>query len=216
MVCHLLFGGLDMVARVFALGLPLALMACAAATNSSEAPDPFEDYRPVDASTVVPAPEPGVSEKYGAEAARHGRYLVELLGCGACHTDGALIGEPNPQRLLAGSSIGIAHSNPLQVQHPGVVFASNLTPDADTGIGALSDDTLRRAIRGGVDRHGDRVLKVMPVGAYSLITESDANDIVAYLRSLAPVSHRIPDEVREGSETSEVYVHFGVYRNRVQ
>lgn len=54
--------------------------------------------------------------------AQRGQYLVTLLGCGSCHTDGALTGQANSKLLLAGSRTGIAISNPLKVEHPGMVF----------------------------------------------------------------------------------------------
>ena len=197
-----------MTSRVMVLCVVLSLAACTGSRH------PLDDFEPVAATTVVAAPDPVPTRRYDPKASAHGKYLVELLGCGACHTDGALIGEPNPARLLAGSRVGIAHSNPLQVDKPGVVFPANLTPDAATGIGSLSDENLARAIRGGVNRHGSRSLKVMPVGAYSRITEDDVNAIVAYLRSLPPVAHQVPRNVAEGTKTSELFVHFGVYRNR--
>ena len=35
--------------------------------------------------------------------------MVGLLGCGSCHTDGALVGAPESSRLLAGS--GTTHAS---------------------------------------------------------------------------------------------------------
>lgn len=186
----------------------LIVGACAAPLN------PLDKFEPVEATTIVPAPEPRASTVYDAGDIARGKYMVELLGCGACHTDGALMGMPLDDRLLAGSTIGIAHSNPLQVKHPAVVFPSNLTPDDKTGIGLISDVMLATAIRAGVGRHGLRTLKVMPVAAYAKLTEDDVSAIVAYLRSLPPIEHMPPAAVPEGVETDELYVHFGVYRSR--
>lgn len=80
--------------------------------------DALSDFEPVNSTTVLPAPEPLASSAYDAASVAQGKYMVELLGCGACHTDGALIGAPDASRLLAGSSIGLAHSNPLNVDYP--------------------------------------------------------------------------------------------------
>lgn len=194
--------------RTLLICMPFVLIACAAPFN------PLGDFEPVEATTVLSAPAPDNTKTYDPEVTKRGKYLVELLGCGACHTDRALLGEPNMDLLLAGSSVGLAHSNPLTNKNPAVVFPSNLTPDNKTGIGSVSDEALTRAIRGGAGRHGVRSLRVMPVAAYSRITEDDVEAIVAYLRSLKPIRHRVPDSVREGQKSKQLYVHFGVYRNR--
>jgi hypothetical protein len=42
----------------------------------------------------------------------------------------------------------------------------------------------------------------------------DVTAIVAYLRSIKPVSHKVPDEVKPGEATDLPFVYFGVYRSR--
>ena len=51
--------------------------------------------------TVLQTPQPRPDALAGTNAAqiKHGRYLVVLIGCGACHTDGAIVGEPNQTGL---------------------------------------------------------------------------------------------------------------------
>lgn len=176
---------------------------------------PLDDFTVVDATTILAAPAPRMSKIYPPQTTERGRYLVTLLGCGACHTDGALIGAARDDRLLAGSHVGIAHSNPLLTKRPGVVFPPNLTPDVDTGLGAVPDDRIRSAIRSGLGRHGKRGLRVMPTAAYAQITDADVEAIVAYLRSVEPVAHVVPMAVPQGTKTDELYVHFGVYMNRM-
>ena len=143
-----------------------------------------------------------------------GRYLVELLGCGACHTNGALIGDPDPLRQLAGSRVGIAFSNPLGDSRPGIVYPSNITPDVKTGIGAWTEDQVVAAIRAGKGRHGKRRIAVMPWQGYAKLSREDAMAIAAYLLSIPPVSHDVPDEVEPGSRAQDPYVYFGVYQRR--
>ena len=69
-------------------------------------------------------------------------------------------------------------------------------------------------MRTGLGRHGPNRILVMPWQGYSRITEDDAWAIVAYLRSLPPIENTVPINVPMGSETSETYVHFGVYRSK--
>ena len=175
--------------------------------------DPLEGYEEVTITTILSAPDPLPEINADKrDLAEQGQYLVELLGCGSCHTDGALIGEPVMDRRLAGSHIGIAYSNPMYEPRPGIVFPGNLTPDRKTGLGNWSDEEIIRVIRSGVDRVGRQHLGVMPWPAYTRISDDDVLAIVVYLRSLPPVEHRVPENVKPGEETTAPYVHFGAYR----
>ncbi|MDH3768501.1 MAG: cytochrome c [Gammaproteobacteria bacterium] len=187
--------------------IALALGACANTYN------PTEDYESVQPTTMMSAPAARRASE-STDPAMRGRYLVELLGCGTCHTDGALVGEPRMDRWLAGSNIGIAYSNPLEVDNPGVVFPRNLTPDNDTGLGRWTDDEIADMIRTGVGRHGGVAVPVMPWPAFARLGDQDVAAIVAYLRSVPPVSHRVPERVAPGTKTNALYVHFGVYRSK--
>ena len=190
--------------------IPLMLVACA----SGDYYDPLKDYEVVDAVAIMDAPTPsGVQPENQALVAR-GEYLVELLGCGACHTEGALIGKPDLSLSLAGSTIGIAYTNPLQNENPGIVYAPNLTPDRDTGLGRWSEQEIMDAVRAGTGRHGPRRILVMPWQGYAKISDEDAWAIVAYLRSIEPIENQVPADVSVGSRARAPYVHFGVYRSK--
>ncbi len=190
--------------------IPLALVACA----SGDRYDPLLDYEVVDAVTIMDAPTPEDVAPENRALVLRGEYLVELLGCGACHTEGALIGQPDLRLSLAGSTVGIAYTNPLENENPGVVYAPNLTPDRDTGIGRWSEQEIMDAIRAGVGRHGSRRVLVMPWQGYAKISDEDAWAIVAYLRSLDPIEHEVPPDVPVGTRARAPYVHFGVYRSK--
>jgi len=192
------------------LAAPLLLVACATDTYY----DPLEDFEKVDASTILDAPTPIEVAPENRAAVRQGKYLIELLGCGSCHTDGALVGEPNIERQLAGSRSGIAYTSPLEGRYPGVVSAPNSTPDDETGIGRWTDQQIADAVRAGLGRHGDRRIMVMPWQGYARVSNDDAYAIVGYLRNLEPVKHRVPDDVPPGTMARDPYVHFGVYRSR--
>jgi len=199
-----------MSSKLLIVAIPLTLIACA----SGDYYDPLEDYEIIDAVTIMDAPTPANVDPENRDLVAHGEYLVELLGCGSCHTEGALIGEPDMSLALAGSSIGIAYTNPLQDENPGVVYAPNLTPDRDTGLGRWSEDEIKDAIRAGIGRHGSRRILVMPWQGYAKISDDDAWAIVAYLRSLEPIEHQVPTDVPVGSRAHAPYVHFGVYRSK--
>lgn len=188
------------------------LIACAAETPYN----PLDEYSELESTTILDSPrvDPASVAPGNRDAVAHGEYLVELLGCGSCHTNGAFVGDPDIERALAGSRVGIAYTDPLLYQLPGVVYPPNITPDLETGIGGWSDAQIIDSIRKGKTRHGGRLALVMPWGGYSLLSDSDANAILQYLRNIDAVKHRVPDEVAPGSRASEPYVHFGVYEKR--
>ncbi|MDJ0910970.1 MAG: cytochrome c [Woeseiaceae bacterium] len=187
----------------------LLIAACAA----EETYDPLEEYEELDPTTVIGAPDarPGAVAPDDRDMVERGQYLVQLLGCGACHTDGALTGAPNPERLLAGSRVGIAYTSPLENRNPGVIYPANITPDMETGIGNWSNQQIANAIRAGVGSHGGGRIETMPWQGYALLTDDDVDSIVAYLRSIPPVEHSVPRQVRPGQRARENFVYFGVY-----
>ncbi len=74
-----------------------------------------------------------------------------------------------------------------QIKTPfGTFYGSNITPDAETGIGRWSDAEIVAAIRTG-DARGEIESPVMPYAQYAGMADADVGDLVAYLRTLAPV-----------------------------
>jgi len=188
------------------------LAACA-----TDAPDEVLDlYEELDATTILDAPNPvpGQFSPANRDLVARGKYMVELLGCGACHTDGALTGDPDFDRSLAGSQTGIAFENPLGDERPGIVYPSNITPDPDTGIGDWSDAQIASAIRAGIGRHGSRRITSMPWPGYAKIYDDDVDAIVRYLRSIEPVVHQVPGRVEAGNRAKRPFVYFGVFRSK--
>jgi mono/diheme cytochrome c family protein len=76
---------------------------------------------------------------------------------------------------------------------PGTFYARNITSDKETGIGAWTDGEIYRAITSGVNRNGEPLFPVMPYKGYANMTTTDAYAIVAYIRSLAPIRHAVPE-----------------------
>jgi cytochrome c553 len=147
-----------------------------------------------------------------ASEVERGEYLVNLLACGRCHTEGYLTGQQPTGPLLAGSTIGIAYSGYAgEDERPGLVFAPNLTPDPETGIGGWSRDDLVRALRSGVSQDGHQNLPVMPSASYATLEERDLHAIAAYLKTIPPVERRIPERTVAGTQPEHPYVRFGIY-----
>jgi len=128
-----------------------------------------------------------VSRGIGAESAQaRGKYLVQLGGCTDCHTPGHFLGRPDMARFLGGSDVGI------EVPGLGIFVPPNLTPDNDTGLGTWTKDEIVTAIRTGVRPDGRILAPIMPWRGYASLTDSDAAAIAEYLRSLPPVTNKVP------------------------
>ena len=102
-----------------------------------------------------------------------GRYLTTVADCYACHT------------VLDGGK-AFAGGRPIETPF-GVITSSNITPDADTGIGAWSDEQFDNAVRKGIRRDGSRLYPAMPFPAYTKMTRDDVLAIRAYLATVEPV-----------------------------
>lgn len=72
----------------------------------------------------------------------------------------------------------------------GTFFTPNITPDAVTGIGKLTDAEIARVLRYGVKKNGEAVLPFMQGLDMS---DEDMTAVVSYLRSLQPVEKQTPE-----------------------
>ena len=113
-----------------------------------------------------------------------GRYLANsVCVCMDCHAqrDWSLFaGPPKPGTLGAGGD----KFDPT-MQFPGEVFARNLTPFAPKD---WTDGELYPAITSGISKDGHPFFPVMPYPNYNRLATEDVHSIIAYLRSIDPVS----------------------------
>jgi mono/diheme cytochrome c family protein len=124
---------------------------------------------------VMAAPPGGAQAQPSVDAVARGQYIFgAAAGCG-CHTE-AKKGAP----LNAG---GRKYEGPF-----GTVYATNITPDRQTGIGSWTDDQIIAAIRLGRRPKGERLVPVHPYTVFNGMAESDLRVLVAYLRSVSAVN----------------------------
>jgi mono/diheme cytochrome c family protein len=115
-----------------------------------------------------------------------GRYLVETLAaCGNCHTPKGPNG-PALSKKFAGGDV-IKHADFTAV-------TPNITPDPETGIGRWTDHQIFLAIREGRRPDGRLLGPAMPSRSYRNLADDDVKAMVAYLRSVPPVSNPITGE----------------------
>ena len=135
-----------------------------------------------------------------------GRYLATVADCAGCHT------RPNS---------GLSYAGGRSIETPfGRLTAPNITPDAETGIGAWTDDQFDAALRRGVRRDGSRLYPAMPFSYYTKMSHEDVAAIRSYLTTVAPVSNAVvsntlpfPFNVRAMMRVWDaLYFHEGEYR----
>ena len=124
---------------------------------------------------LVEAPGDGA---FDTALVRKGEALAGLGACAVCHT--SEIGAP-----FAG---GRALPTPF-----GIVYSTNITPDATTGIGAWSKAAFRRAMREGVDRRGRHLYPAFPYDHFTRVTDEDLDAIHAFLMTREPVALEAPE-----------------------
>lgn len=152
-----------------------------------------------------------------AQVAR-GKYLVSTSACHDCHTPwkmGENGPEPDFSRALSGHPESLVMPAPPAITDAwtivagatmtawsggwGTSFTANLTPDADTGLGRWTFQNFRDTIRTG--RHmgrGRPVLPPMPIPVYRNFTDEDLEAIFSYLRTIPPISNRVPEPLPPG------------------
>ncbi|HEY3950432.1 cytochrome c [Phenylobacterium sp.] len=124
------------------------------------------------AAAVAVAQTPAVSPQVARGAA-----LSKLGDCALCHT--AEAGAP-----FAG---GRAIPTPF-----GKVFASNITPDAQTGIGRYSEAEFARAMHKGVRRDGAELYPAFPYDHFTGASDADIAALYAFLMGRRPVRQDTP------------------------
>ena len=138
-----------------------------------------------------------------AQRLERGRYLVTIAACHDCHSpkiDAHMT--PDANRLLSGrpattrpplqSSGEIRASLDLTAWAGpwGNSYAANLTPDAETGLGArYTEASFIKTIRTGKKPEGEMLSPPMPWPVYRNMTDEDLKAIYAYLTSLKPVKN---------------------------
>ncbi|HVY37285.1 MAG TPA: diheme cytochrome c-553 [Polyangia bacterium] len=149
-----------------------------------------------------------------ADQVARGRRLVSIGGCNDCHTpmkfdaelgmpvpdmtrmlSGHPQGAPDPASALSGHDIGVIGPTFTSFRLPfGGVYAANLTPDKDTGLGGWTKDMFVRAVRTG--RHlggsGRPILPPMPWMTLAQQSDADLEAIFAYLQSVPAIRNDVP------------------------
>jgi mono/diheme cytochrome c family protein len=121
----------------------------------------------------ISAIDPPTPQSFGEALVKRGRALAAIGNCGSCHT-------PRGGKSFAG---GVPVPTPF-----GTIYSSNITPDAETGIGRWPEAAFRRAMRSGVDRDGQHLYPTFPYDHFTNVSDEDDRALYAYLMTRQPVS----------------------------
>lgn len=133
----------------------------------------------------LPYPDHAISQPDTTNKVAWGQYLVYNLDCYGCHSaDFAKMDIMNPP-----ASAGyLGGGNFLDS-----IYSANITPDKETGIGNWSESEFVNAFRFGIKPDGTTTRA--PMKPYSMLTDSEAKAIYAYLQTVPPLNHKVDRSV---------------------
>ena len=111
--------------------------------------------------------------------------MVRAMSCALCHNAYDATGEYYTKPYLAG---GVA----ITIPGLGVFPTRNITSHPEQGIGRWSEEEIARVVTTGYAP--DRRIEAfsMPWVYFSHLTEADARDVAAYVKSLKAVENAVP------------------------
>jgi cytochrome c553 len=132
-------------------------------------------------STATPnssnvSPEP-VALKLLSEQEKRGAYLARMGNCAGCHT-------ASPQKPYAG---GRAIETPF-----GKIYSTNLTPNAEQGLGSWTADDFYKAMHSGISKNGSYLYPAFPYTDYTKMSRAEVDDLFAYLNRLPAIAQQTP------------------------
>ena len=124
-------------------------------------------WRPAIGKIAPPAPS-----SFAPDLVARGEVLAGAGYCATCHT--AKGGQP------------FAGGYPMKTSF-GTIYATNISPDPKTGIGAWSEVAFRRALHEGVRRNGAHLFPALPYDHFTKLSDSDVAALYAYMMTRPPV-----------------------------
>jgi mono/diheme cytochrome c family protein len=135
-------------------------------------------------------PSAGVSAPDRANKVEYGHYLERISACTECHSLADKGPRPETDPLFLGGS-DLPFADPAL----GKVYARNLTNDVDTGLGRFDAAAIKQAMRAGARLDGKKMAAPMAllIPHYSGMTDEDLDALVAYLKTVPPAKHKVPE-----------------------
>ncbi|MBP2234417.1 nicotinate dehydrogenase subunit B [Sinorhizobium kostiense] len=123
---------------------------------------------------AVKRPDP---QSFDGATVAHGERLALIGNCAECHT----------------AEQGEAYAGGRAIPTPfGTIYATNITPDPETGIGTWSREAFRRSMYEGLDREGEHLYPAFPYHHFTKVLPEDIDALYAYLMTREPVRNEAP------------------------
>lgn len=146
-----------------------AAALCVAVVSVASAVLPWRAIAP------IMRPDPST---YSAATIARGQQLAALGDCAVCHT----------------VTNGVVNAGGRAIETPfGIVYATNITPDVETGIGAWSYPAFERAMREGIHRDGRHLYPAFPYPHFAKTSDADLQALYAYLMAQPAVRAETPE-----------------------
>lgn len=129
---------------------------------------------PTDTRDIGPGQQVAAGSAEEKQLIEAGRYVAVASDCIACHTAG------NGKQYAGGRGI----ESPI-----GTMYATNITPDKNTGIGNYTLNDFDRAVRHGIKPGGGTLYPSMPYPSYAKMSDQDLRALYVYfMKGVAPVA----------------------------
>jgi mono/diheme cytochrome c family protein len=120
---------------------------------------------------------PASTADFDAALIAKGAELAMIGNCNVCHSQ----------------ADGLPYAGGRPIATPfGTIYATNITPDPETGIGQWSEAAFLRAMQEGVSRDGAHLYPVFPYDHFTKVSTEDLRSIYAFLMTRAPVRAATP------------------------
>ncbi len=121
---------------------------------------------------ALPPIDPPVASNFPEALIAKGEQLAGAGYCATCHT----------------AKGGQAYAGGFGLESGfGTIYSTNITPDAETGIGRWSEAAFTRAMHEGVARDGSQLFPAFPYTHFAKVTDDDLKALYAYFMTRQPV-----------------------------
>lgn len=143
-------------------------ISSAAIARTAHRPANVQDI-PCGSTQEVPAPAPALATD---TLLSRGAYLARIGNCAQCHT------------ARGGKTYAGGRGIPTPF---GTIYAGNITPDPQTGIGRWSAPDFWQALHHGKSKDGRLLYPAFPYTNFTHVTRDDSDALFAYLQSIPAV-----------------------------
>jgi mono/diheme cytochrome c family protein len=131
---------------------------------------------------------PALTVKTSPQIIERGRYIANAVAvCMDCHSKRDWSAYAGP--LVSGTEGQGGELFSRDFGFPGNFYSKNITP---ASLSSWTDGELYRVITMGVDKNGNALFPVMPYHNYGQLADSDVHAVIAYLRTLKPITNEVP------------------------